>query len=115
MIDIDEKKGSIRIVQELLFDVHVIPVIGRLNGYIKSKIENIDDKDDVNSIKKFLNTTNFTPEQVKSCIHEIADYYEYVNSISPHSIFEEDVIKTGVINWIDSEFNCGLRFRGIFI
>ena len=110
MLEIDEKNGSIRIVQRLLFDVHVIPVIEQVKEYIENQIEHIDVEDDLNNIKKFLNTTKFTPEQTASCLHEIVDYYEYADSISPHSIFEEDVIESGVINWIETEFNISVVF-----
>lgn len=110
-MEIDEKNGSIRIVQEFLFDVHTIPVIERVKEHLEDVIEYIDDEDDVNNIKKFLNTTKFTPEQVASCLHKIADYYEWANnSFTSHSIFEENIIEGGVRDWIKMEFNVSRYF-----
>ena len=105
MIEIDKKNGTIRIVEQLSFEANVLPIIERMKEYLEDEIENIDDEDDVNDIKKFLNTTEFTPEQVASCLQEIVNYYERADYESARSIFEEPIIEGGVKDWIEMEFN----------
>ena len=106
MVEINETTVSIEIKETLSFECNVQPIYDD----IKSEVQDAYDneyliEDDIDAGESFINY-ELTVSNKLEILEFIKDEYEY-QSFNPEyevSIFDKDVIRKAIIDWIEDEF-----------
>lgn len=111
MITINENQECVEISETLHFDG---PVQNKYNEILEAQRDDLEiDKDELRpdviaKIEKFLNYT-LTHEDKLEILENIVDKYEIsMNYYENASIFDDDLIREGIEDWINENFDIEL-------
>jgi predicted RND superfamily exporter protein len=109
MVEINDVNFEIEIKEVFSFEYHALPKYDEIKNEVSDMIEDIEDIEDENtleSINEFLEH-ELTDADKLSILEFIKNDYEF-ESCNPEyevSIFDEDIIRKSIIDWIEDQFN----------
>ena len=107
MVVINDVNISIEVKEIFSFEHHAEPIFDEIKYEVSDILGNdeIDDEDTLESVNEFLEH-ELTDADKLSILEFIKDDYEY-ESCNPEyevSIFDEDIIRKSIIDWIEDNF-----------
>jgi hypothetical protein len=124
-IEVNEDLDVIEIIETMSFEHHVLPVIHQIREELQdwydtesedpSEVDNPCLAEDLESCKSFLDDTvddNWNKRWKTVCLCEIVNEYERECNYHVYepSIFDEEIIRKGVENFIEEEWGFDPRF-----
>ena len=132
-IKVNENLDVIEITETLSFEYNVLPVIHQIREELQdwydtwydtefedpSEFDNLSLTEDLEGCKNFLDDTkddNWNKRWIKVCLDEIVNEYERESDCPAYeaskvSIFDEDLIRKAVENFIEEEWGFDPRFE----
>lgn len=107
MLRIDDVNLELVVEEHLSFEYHVDPKYDDIKDDVQCSLDNgeIEDEDILENVKEFLGYV-LTTEDKLQILEFIKDDYDY-ESCNPEyevSIFEDDLIKKSINDWIEDKF-----------
>ena len=125
-IEVNEDLGVIEITETMSFEHHVLPVVHQIRDELQdwydtesedpTEVDNPSLAEDLEGCKNFLDDTadddNWNKRWIKVCLDEIVNEYdrECNYPVYEPSIFDEEIIRKGVENFIEEEWGFDPRF-----
>ena len=110
IVSVNEETNCIEVIETLNFEETVLPVIKELQEQLNEKLSS-EDKDDltnfeIESANLFIKTEEFNKRQIAVCLQFIVDAFdeECNYPVYEPSVFDKDIIRKGVEQFIEEEF-----------
>ena len=111
MLVIHENDLSIEVSEQLNFDYHVFPIFLELQEEAQYDLEEAEKEEyhkDLNDLKRFA-YYQLTKQDKLKILGFIMDNYEFESNDYNVSLFDEDLIRKSIQEWLEQNFDLDLN------